>query len=190
MVQEIGQTAVATSRQLDAAARRLAKVLKQRQLRIVLAESCTGGLISAVLAKIPGISELHCGSAVTYRLETKQEWLGISAAVLRKQGPVSRLIAAEMAERILERTPEADIAASVTGHLGPGAPQRQDGLIYVGIAQRANSNSTIATKVQRHLLFGDQSVSLSQIDAERLRISRQRTAAEFVLLQVARHLIK
>ena len=90
-----------TSQQLDAAARRLAKALKQQQLRLVLAESCTGGLISAVLAKIPGISEFHCGSAVVYRMGTKQEWLGISAAVLEKPGPVSRWVAAEMAERIL-----------------------------------------------------------------------------------------
>ena len=177
-----------TSQQLDAAARRLAKVLKRQQLRIVLAESCTGGLISAVLAKIPGISEFHCGSVVVYRLGTKQEWLGISANVLKKPGPVSRLVAAEMAERVLERTPEADIAASVTGHLGPGAPKRQDGLIYVGIAQRANSGQTIASKVKRHLLPGDQSVSLSQLDAGRLRIARQRAAAEFVLQQVIKQL--
>jgi PncC family amidohydrolase len=177
-----------TSRQLDAAARRLAKVLKQRQLRIVLAESCTGGLISAVLAKIPGISDLHCGSAVVYRLGTKQEWLGISAAVLKKPGPVSRLVAAEMAERILERTPEADIAASITGHLGPGAPKRQDGLIYVGIAQRANAKQTIAAKVKRYLLPTHLAGLSSLIDGERRRIVRQRAAAEFVLQQIFNHL--
>lgn len=179
-----------TARQLDAIARRLATTLQKRQTRIVFAESCTAGLISAVLAKVPGISDYHCGSAVVYRIGTKRQWLGIDADILRKPGPVSKIVAAEMAERVLLKTPEADLAASVTGHLGPGAPKRQDGLIYVGVAHRAQRSDSITSHVVRHRLAGNNSSELSPRQAEQIRVARQRAAAEFVIHEVLVHLNK
>lgn len=176
-----------TSRQLDAAARRLAAILQQRRLRIVFAESCTAGLISATLAKIPGIAEFHCGSAVVYRVETKHEWLGIAADILEKPGPVSQLVAALMAERVLINTPEADVAASITGHLGPDAPRDQDGLTYVGLARRGENGQPPVVTVQRHLLSAG-SASLSPAEAARLRVERQREAVRFVLDHAGKHI--
>ena len=55
---------------LNELAIRLADCLRLRSRRVVLAESCTAGLVSAALAQVPGVSEFHCGSAVVYRLET------------------------------------------------------------------------------------------------------------------------
>ena len=177
---------MATSQQLDGAARKLAATLKQRSLRIVFAESCTAGLVSAVVAKTPGISEYLCGSAVVYRIDTKHRWLGIDAGILKKPGPVSRVVAAAMAEQVLAKTPEADLAASITGHLGPDAPDHQDGLIYVGISMRGNGHKPPTTKVVKHRLPTTQTASPSQ--AATTRTSRQRAAARFVLQRATSHI--
>lgn len=114
----------------------IAQLLLLRNRKIVFAESCTAGLISATLSRRPGISEHHCGSAVVYRLETKTRWLGVPEAMLVDPGPVSEDVARAMVEGVLSVTPEADLAAAITGHLGPHAPEEQDGLAYIGIAFR------------------------------------------------------
>jgi PncC family amidohydrolase len=118
------------------AARRVARLLKAAGLKVVFAESCTGGLVSGALTRIPGISNHHCGGMVVYRNETKMAYLGIPAATLKNPGPVSTEVARLMARRVLEKTPEADLAVSVTGHLGPQAPPKLDGRVYAAIARR------------------------------------------------------
>ena len=177
-----------TQRDLTREAKRLAKQLQHRDLRIVFSESCTGGLISASLTRVPGISAWHCGSAVVYRIETKARWLGISREILKKPGPVSRVVAAAMAEGVLAKTPEASIAASITGHLGPEAPSRMDGLIYVGIAVKTGKrrSDTPKTVVLRHRLPKGKSTD----SIAKLRVGRQMQAAEFVLQNVSAFLEK
>ncbi len=160
---------------LPPAARRLAKALERLDVKVVFAESCTGGLVAATLAKVPGISDYLCGSAVTYRNDTKHQWLGVSSEKLVRPGPVSAIVAREMAAGVLAMTPEADWAASVTGHLGPNAPKRLDGLVYVGIAHRTNDPSASASvhvTALRHML------------AAETRTQRQREAAALVLRQL------
>jgi PncC family amidohydrolase len=130
---------------LLADARRLADALQQLDVKVVLAESCTGGLVAASLAKVPGISDYLCGSAVTYRNDTKHQWLGVSNDKLTRPGPISAIVAREMATGVLAATPEADWSASITGHLGPDAPKRLDGLVYVGIAHRETNERAPAT---------------------------------------------
>lgn len=132
---------------LAALVQEVASLLMQLGRRVVFAESCTGGLVSASLARVPGISEYLCGSAVVYRLDTKARWLGISEALLRDPGPVSAVVARAMALGVLTRTPEADLAASITGHLGPNAPGDQDGLVFIGIVQR-NAGATLESNVE------------------------------------------
>jgi len=117
-------------------ARRVARLLKATGRKVVFAESCTGGLVSGSLTKIAGISEHHCGGVVVYRDNTKVAYLGIPRNLLVDPGPVSRPVAELMAQCVLQKTPEADIAASVTGHLGPGAPAKLDGLVFVAVATR------------------------------------------------------
>jgi len=119
--------------------------LKAKQMRIVLAESCTSGLLAATLGRIPGISESLCGSAVTYRNATKAGWLGVDRELLDdpKITAVSDSVARQMAMGVLQLTPEANLAVSVTGHLGPDAPAGQDGIVFVGILQREQCEQEI-----------------------------------------------
>lgn len=156
---------------LSQEARQLAQLLRQRHTRLVLAESCTGGLVAASLARVPGVSDYLCGSAVTYRNDTKHQWLAIPASTLAKPGPVSAVVARLMAENNLVRTPEADWSASITGHLGPRAPKGLDGVVYIGLAWRAHNGvkKPVRVSARKHQL-----VALT-------RVARQREAASLVL---------
>ncbi|HEY4261245.1 MAG TPA: CinA family protein [Schlesneria sp.] len=140
---------------LSALIQNVANRIRATHTPVVFAESCTAGLISASLARIPGISDYLCGSAVVYQVPTKTEWLGISPELIQKEGVVSGSVAAAMATGVLERTPASMLAASVTGHLGPGAPSDQDGLIYVGIAVRKGTGADVC--IFRHILPAEMS---------------------------------
>jgi nicotinamide-nucleotide amidase len=159
-----------------AAAQLAAQRLRERQLRLVLAESCTGGLVAATLTRIPGISEWFCGSAVVYRLDTKHEWLDVPQALFHAPGPgvVSREVAEAMAHGALRHTPEAKIAAAITGHLGPNAPDEQDGHIWMAVAMRDHAPMTAAKR-----LSDATSAGLTA------RETRQRTAAAELLTMIA-----
>ncbi|MDB5344984.1 MAG: pncC [Schlesneria sp.] len=163
---------------LSALIQNVADRIRTTNTPVVFAESCTAGLISASLARIPGISEFLCGSAVVYQVATKTEWLGISPELLQNEGVVSGKVAAAMATGVLERTPASMLAASVTGHLGPGAPSDQDGLIYIGIAVRKGTNADV--QVFRHILPAEMT-GLPIADVDTLREWRQWKAVEEVL---------
>ncbi len=155
-----------------------ARLLKRSGLKVVFAESCTAGLVSAALAGVAGVSEYHCGSAVTYRDRTKQGWLGIPAATLDRHGAVSAVVARRMAEGVLRRTPEADIAVAVTGHLGPDAPPRLDGLVFVALARRpSRGRKKMIVTVQRHRLKSDRR-GPRQREAAQRALARLREALE------------
>jgi PncC family amidohydrolase len=149
-------------------AKQLVERLAEHNVRVVFAESCTGGLISALLAKVPGVSDFLCGSAVTYRCDTKVKWLGVSAEDIEQHTAVSRPVAIQMARGVLEKTPEASLAASITGHLGPDAPADFDGVVYVGIATR-NPDDSVSEEASRYQLVKTE------------RSQRQAEAAELVL---------
>jgi nicotinamide-nucleotide amidase len=150
---------------------RLAEMLAANRQRIVFTESCTGGLVAATLAQMPGISAYLCGSAVVYREATKREWLGVSADELAEFTAVSEPVARQMALGVLQRTPEADLAASITGHLGPDAPADVDGLVYIGLARREGGQSVVVSVTRHHL-------------ARASRIARQQEAAGLVIRRV------
>ncbi|WP_339728672.1 nicotinamide-nucleotide amidohydrolase family protein [uncultured Gimesia sp.] len=121
------------------AAIQVKEALILRGQRLVIAESCTGGLVATLLTSLPGISEYFCGSAVVYRWDTKMKWLGVQPETLEKYTDVSVETAREMALGVLRQTPEASVAASITGHLGPDAPRQQDGMICIAVAFRTAS---------------------------------------------------
>ena len=158
-----------TESALHSAANNLAAVLKAKNKRIVFAESCTAGLVAATLGRVPGISQHLCGSAVTYRNDTKHRWLGVPTGELEDPGPVSAVVAERMAAGALNATPEADIAVVVTGHLGPNAPDELDGLVFVGIASR--ETEPISKSIR---LPGNRPPNL-------IRLERQHLAATLVL---------
>ncbi len=137
----------------------LRDILQAQKLRIVLAESCTGGNVAAALARVPGISDWLCGSFVVYRNDSKASWLGINQAILADPqiGPVSRDVTELLAQAALARTPEADVAAAITGHLGPGALSEFDGKIFGAICLRKPSG----VRCESHHLRSTSPVSLN-----------------------------
>ena len=145
--------------------------LSQLNALLVLAESCTGGLVASELAAIPGISEFFCGSAVTYRCDTKVQWLGINQEAPDLHTAVSAEVTSQMTRGALERTPEASISAAVTGHLGPNAPSNLDGVVFIAIAVRTPVEIRCFAATRHQLTTSD-------------RLSRQREAAALVIGQL------
>lgn len=119
------------------AARAVAEVLKQNELRVVLAESCTCGMAAALLGSVPGISQYFCGSAVTYRVPTKTQWLGLDRERIEIVSAESLETTREMVLGVLAETSEADYSAAITGDLGPDADNK-DGVIYICVAKRGS----------------------------------------------------
>jgi len=94
-------------------------LLHQRNLRLSLAESCTGGLIGNRITDVPGSSEYFTGSIVAYAYEAKAALLGVSWDTLNTYGAVSQETVLEMA-RGARNALNTDIAVSVSGIAGPG----------------------------------------------------------------------
>ena len=151
--------------------------LRNHGERLVLAESCTSGLVAAEIGKIPGISEFFCGSMVVYRSQSKTDWLGISPDILDdpKFGPVSERTTEDLAKAILKKTPEATVAAAITGHLGPGSPKDMDGRIFCGFGRR-DADSCVS--VGSFLLQSPAPSGSADLEA---RSNRQREAALLLL---------
>jgi PncC family amidohydrolase len=101
------------------AAKNLVKKLDAASWTLVLAESCTAGLVSDLIARIPGASRVLWGAFVSYTVEAKIRMLGLNRDFVDTYGAVSRETACAMAEGALEKS-GAHIAAAVTGLAGPG----------------------------------------------------------------------
>lgn len=119
---------------LEREAETVAQLLEKKKEKLVMVESCTGGMVASVLTLIPGVSKNFCGSLVVYRDTSKQSWLGLSKAFLTKNTDVSEATSEALALSALERTPEAGLALAVTGHLGPNAPAKEDGKCFIALA--------------------------------------------------------
>jgi nicotinamide-nucleotide amidase len=106
-------------------------------LKIVTAESCTGGLIAALLTDIPGSSKTVERGFVTYSNEAKIECLGVPPETIAAHGAVSEATARAMADGGLAAS-RADVAVSVTGVAGPGggSAEKPVGLVHFGLARR------------------------------------------------------
>ena len=115
----------------------LTLLLISKNLRLVTAESCTGGMIAAVMTDRSGSSAIFERGYVTYSNESKIEELGVKSETIETYGAVSEQTAAEMAQGALKNS-HADIALSITGIAGPngGTEQKPVGLVYIGIAQQ------------------------------------------------------
>lgn len=107
---------------------------------LVTAESCTGGLIGAMITSVPGSSAIYKGGIISYCNEIKEDILGVSAEALQQYGAVSHPVAAMMAcgaRKVLN----ADIAISVTGLAGPDGDDFGNplGTVYIGYEDRSNA---------------------------------------------------
>lgn len=120
----------------------LGRALSSRVETLVTAESCTGGIIGARITSVPGASAWYSGGVVSYDNAVKQRALGVPVEVLTAHGAVSAECAAAMAEGVRSRL-GATWGLSVTGIAGPGGgtPQKPVGLVYVGIAGPAGTET-------------------------------------------------
>ncbi|GGD89182.1 competence damage-inducible protein A [Aureimonas endophytica] len=109
--------------------------LAARGMRIVTAESCTGGLIAAFVTDVPGSSAVLDRGFVTYSNEAKSEMTGVSPALIAAHGAVSPEVARAMAEGALAAS-RAELAVAVTGIAGPGggSDAKPVGLVHFGLA--------------------------------------------------------
>lgn len=122
-------------------AKAIARTLAAKNERLVLAESCTGGAAAGLLTEVAGVSEVFCGSFVTYREPSKSAWIGVSARTLARESAVSPSVAEAMARGALRRTPEASLAAAITGYLGPSGTRV--GLVYLCVVRRGKSAAMV-----------------------------------------------
>lgn len=113
----------------------LADLLLKKQLRLVTAESCTGGMISAACTDLAGSSAWFERGFVTYSNDAKAELLGVEDRVLRRAGAVCEAVARAMAEGALVHS-RAQVAVAVTGVAGPtgGSPSKPVGTVWFGFA--------------------------------------------------------
>lgn len=119
---------------------------------LAIGESCTGGLIAAILTEVPGSSDVVDRGFVTYSDQAKIDLLGVPTVLIDVHGAVSEPVARAMAEGVLAASPAA-IAIAVTGIAGPGggAAGKPVGLVHLAVARRGSR------LVHDKQLFGDRS---------------------------------
>ncbi len=122
--------------------KKVAAALKDKNLSLAAAESCTGGLFSDYITNIPGASEYFKGGIVSYSNESKIKILRVSEELVKKYGAVSAEVSLEMAKGA-KRIFSSSLAISVTGIAGPqGATETKPvGLVYISVSNE-NHNST------------------------------------------------
>jgi len=119
---------------------RLGILLREKRLRLALAESCTGGLIASRITDIAGSSDYFEAGVVVYSNQAKQAFLSVPAKSIEAHGAVSREVAEKMAEGVRAVT-GADIGLAVTGIAGPagGSPDKPVGTVYIGLAAKGGT---------------------------------------------------
>jgi nicotinamide-nucleotide amidase len=117
-------------------AEKLLAEARAKSIKIVMAESCTGGLVAGLLTEIPGSSEVVERGFVTYSNQAKEELLGVPHDILMSHGAVSAETARAMAVGALKHA-RADISVAVTGVAGPGggSADKPVGLVHFASAR-------------------------------------------------------
>lgn len=128
----------------------VSKILVEKNLKIAVAESCTGGMVSASLINYPGISSVFMEGLITYSNEAKMERLGVKKETLDKFGAVSEETAIEMAQGVCKKF-NTNVGVSTTGVAGPGGgtDEKPIGLVYIGVCINGK------TKVKKLNLSGN-----------------------------------
>jgi nicotinamide-nucleotide amidase len=135
------------SLEIETNARLLVDEARERSLRIVTAESCTGGLVSAAITAVSGSSDVFDRGLITYSNRAKQDLLGIAGDLIADYGAVSEPVARMMAEGALENS-NAHVAVAITGVAGPtgGTELKPVGLVHFATAR---SNQSVMHRVER-----------------------------------------
>lgn len=117
----------------------IADILRKNKETVAVAESITGGLISARLTAIPGASDYFIGGIVSYHNRAKVMDVGVPASLISKHGPVSKEVAVAMAEGVRKRM-LSSIGLSATGAAGPKPlPPAPVGMTYIAVSSEKGS---------------------------------------------------
>lgn len=110
--------------------------MRSSGLRLAVAESCSGGMLSHLLTRIPGSSEVFLGGVIAYSNDLKVRFLDVSRETLQREGAVSEQTALEMV-RGARRATGSDYAIAITGVAGPGggSDEKPVGTVWIGIAR-------------------------------------------------------
>lgn len=133
---------------IEAAARALLREACDRDLSLATAESCTGGLLAALLTDVEGCSHVFERGFVAYSKAAKTAMLGIPPELIEGEGAVSKAVALAMAEGALAHS-QADIVLSVTGYAGSADEGEEPGLVHFACVRRGHAPD----HVEAH--FGD-----------------------------------
>lgn len=149
----------------------IAKIMIDRGLKLAVAESCTGGLISSRITNVPGSSHFFERGVITYSNASKVELLHVQEDAIQKYGAVSLEVCRQMAEGI-KAISGIDIGISITGILGPtgATPTKPIGLVYIGLC-----DDKLCTAKEFH--FGDN------------RLMNKDRASQAALEMLRRHLL-
>jgi nicotinamide-nucleotide amidase len=130
-------------------AERVGAHLRHGRRLVTTAESCTGGWIAKSLTDIAGSSQWFGEGFVTYSNDSKMRNLGVSRAILQRNGAVSEATVRAMAVGALRRT-KAQVAVAVTGIAGPdgGVPGKPVGTVWLGWARRSGRKIQVRTQLQ------------------------------------------
>lgn len=124
---------------IDDLAREVLRLACDRDLKLATAESCTGGLLAALLTDIPGCSHAFERGFVVYTDAAKHELLGVLESVLEIEGAVSEAAAVALAQGALNRS-QADVAVAITGFTDPGpSPEEEAGLVHFAATHRGRA---------------------------------------------------
>ncbi len=150
------------SLEIETNARLLIDEARERSLRIVTAESCTGGLLSAAITAIPGSSDVFDRGLITYSNRAKQDLLGIPGDMIADVGAVSEPVARMMAEGALENS-NAHVAIAITGVAGPdgGTALKPVGLVHFATVR---ANQSIMHRVERFGDIGRQEIQTAAVE--------------------------
>jgi len=114
--------------------RQLVELLEKNGMKLAVAESCTGGLLTGLLTELPGSSNYMEHGIVTYSNQSKITLLNVSYKTLEKHGAVSEEVAKEMAEGVLKLS-DSNLAISITGIAGPdgGSEEKPVGTVCFAV---------------------------------------------------------
>jgi len=128
-------------KKISGAIQKVHQLFKGRGLTLSVSESCTGGLISHYITTLPGASVFFKAGIVVYSAEMKKKILGVSSALMKKHGVVSRETAEEMAKRV-KAIAGTDFSIATTGNLGPDVLEgKERGLVFLAVSREGQTFS-------------------------------------------------
>ena len=126
--------------------KKIISLLKRKKLKLSIAESCTGGMLSSTITSISGASKVFAMGLVTYSNKAKMNILKVPKKIIQKHGAVSIQCCLSMVNN-LSKISKSKICVSITGVAGPkgGTKQKPVGLVYIGIK---NEKKIVVSKNQ------------------------------------------